>query len=61
MTWYNPGTWFAPAATDETLPATDPYAVNQAPPAFGGRRRKTRRGGKKSRKSRVGRKSSRRA
>ena len=62
MVWYNPSTWFAPAtADDSTLPATDPYAVDQAPPAFGGKRRKTRRGRKGSRRSRVGKKSSRRA
>ncbi len=60
MVWYNPTTWFAPA-DDTALPTTDPYAVDQAPPALGGRRRKTRRGGKKSRKSRGGKRSSRHA
>ena len=68
MVWYNPATWFSASTDDTALPTTDPYAVDQAPPAFGGKRRRTRRGGKKSRHarsgsrlthSRVGRKSSR--
>lgn len=54
MAWNDPSTWFSasPPVVD-SMPPTTPAPV-------GARRRKTRRGGKRSKLSRTGKKSSRR-
>lgn len=60
MSWTDPTTWFSSSPTEETRTATAaPLPTASAPGPYGGRRRKTRRGRKSSRRSRSGRKSTR--
>lgn len=62
MSWLDPRTWFSstPAATSTPLGPGPVGPMDQPPaPAYGGRRRKTRRGRRHSKKSRSGRKSTR--
>ena len=54
MAWNDPSTWFS-AATPPVVDSLPPTTLTPV-----GARRKTRRGGKKSKRSRTGKKSSRR-
>ena len=56
MSW-DPRTWFSSSTPTATLPPPTEPAPTGTP--FGARRRKTRRGGRKSRRSRTGKKSNR--
>ena len=58
MVWSDPRTWFSSAPTPPAAPA--PMETGPSPPAFGARRRKTRRGGRKgSKRTRTGKRSNR--
>lgn len=65
MSWTDPTTWFSSKPSTPAATGAAPAPLGTYPPAttaagpYGGRRRRTRRGRKGSRRSRIGRKSTR--